>query len=92
MESSALVTSFSADLEFLKQHADVVLLSAAHGGQIAVSAQYQARVMTSAVSAGTMPSSIGKASEAPRLLRNVRRGIASLVMSIFLLAHREGGA
>ena len=41
--------SFAADVEFLKHQGHVVLLSAAHGGRIAVSPQYQARVMTSAV-------------------------------------------
>jgi hypothetical protein len=43
---------FSADVEFLKQHGEVTLLEAPHGGRVAVSAKYQARVMTSAVSAG----------------------------------------
>ncbi len=51
MESSAPVTSFAADVEFLEQHGQVTLLSAAHGGRVAVSPQYQARVMTSAVGA-----------------------------------------
>jgi hypothetical protein len=51
MTSSAPVTPFAADVEFLEQHGEVVLLTAAHGGRIAVSPQYQARVMTSAVSA-----------------------------------------
>lgn len=49
MKSSALV-SFAADVSFLKQHAPLVVLSAAHGARIAVSPAYQARVMTSAVS------------------------------------------
>ncbi len=51
MESTVPVTSFAADLEFLQQHGEVALLTAAHGGRIAVSPRYQARVMTSAVSA-----------------------------------------
>jgi len=49
MQSGAPKISFAADVEFLKHQGDVVLLSAAHGGRIAVSPQYQARVMTSAV-------------------------------------------
>jgi hypothetical protein len=43
--------SFATDVEFLEQHGSLILLSAAHGGRIAVSPTYQARVMTSAVSA-----------------------------------------
>lgn len=49
MKSSAPV-SFAADVGFLQQHAPVVVLCGAHGGRIAVSPTYQARVMTSAVS------------------------------------------
>ncbi|HEX2874529.1 MAG TPA: DUF6786 family protein [Polyangiaceae bacterium] len=45
------VRLFSADVEFLKQHGDITLLEAPHGARVAVSAKYQARVMTSAVSA-----------------------------------------
>lgn len=42
--------SFAADVAFLKQHGDVLLLEAPHGARVAVSPKYQARVMTSAVS------------------------------------------
>ena len=42
--------SFASDLALLRQHGEVQLLGDAHGRSIAVSAQYQARVMTSAVS------------------------------------------
>ena len=48
---SASPVSFAADLEFLQQHGEVLLLEAAHGARVAVSPKYQARVMTSAVSA-----------------------------------------
>ncbi len=41
--------TFDDDLTFLKQHGDVRVLSSTWGGQVAVSAQYQGRVMTSAV-------------------------------------------
>jgi hypothetical protein len=51
MKSSEPNTSFAADVEFLKERAELVVLTAAHGGCIAVSPAYQARVMTSAVSA-----------------------------------------
>jgi hypothetical protein len=51
MKSSAPNTSFATDVEFLKERAPLVVLTAAHGGRIAVSPAYQARVMTSAVSA-----------------------------------------
>ena len=50
--SSASGKTFEDDVEFLKQHGQVKVLSAANGGRIAVSSQYQARVMTSAVGAG----------------------------------------
>src|SRR5882724_3986999 len=63
MQSSAPVVSFSADVEFLRQHGELTLLTAAHGGRIAVSARYQARVMTSAVSASG--SSLGWVNRAP---------------------------
>src|SRR5262245_3097811 len=43
--------SFASDLDFLKRHGEVSVLSNSRGGRIAVSAQYQGRVMTSAVSA-----------------------------------------
>jgi hypothetical protein len=49
--SSAHGRSFALDAAFLEQHAPLIVLSAAHGGRIAVSPAYQARVMTSAVSA-----------------------------------------
>src|SRR6188472_4067973 len=51
MESSARPISFAADLEFLREHGDPLVLIAPHGGRIAVSPEYQARVMTSAVDA-----------------------------------------
>jgi hypothetical protein len=52
MTPSALaVVSFAEDVEFLRRQAAVVVLTAAHGGRIVVSPQYQARVMTSAVNA-----------------------------------------
>jgi uncharacterized protein DUF6786 len=44
--------SFEEDLAFLSQHGKVQVLSSATGGRIAISGQYQARVMTSAVGAG----------------------------------------
>jgi hypothetical protein len=47
---SVSLPSFAADVEFLKQHGDITLLEAPHGARVAVSAKYQARVMTSAVS------------------------------------------
>ena len=50
--ASSASPTFEADVEFLSQHAPVKVLTAANGGRIAVSAQYQARVMTSAVAEG----------------------------------------
>ncbi|HEY1535852.1 MAG TPA: DUF6786 family protein [Polyangiaceae bacterium] len=44
--------SFEEDLAFLSKYGAVTVLSSANGGRIAVSGQYQARVMTSAVGAG----------------------------------------
>jgi len=44
--------TFEDDVAFLSQHGTVKVLTAANGGRIAVSGQYQARVMTSAVGAG----------------------------------------
>src|SRR6478609_2509040 len=44
--------TFEEDVAFLSQHAKVVVLSSGSGGRIAVSSQYQARVMTSAVGEG----------------------------------------
>jgi len=44
--------TFEEDVAFLSQHGPVKVLSSANGGRIAVSSQYQARVMTSAVGAG----------------------------------------
>jgi hypothetical protein len=43
------VPTFADDLAFLRKHGDVITLEAPTGGVIAVSAQYQGRVMTSAV-------------------------------------------
>ena len=43
--------SFASDLEFLQRHGEVQHLGDEHGRRIAVSARYQGRVMTSAVSA-----------------------------------------
>ena len=51
MVSSARPISFAADLEFLREHGQPLVLIAPHGGRIAVSPEYQARVMTSAVDA-----------------------------------------
>jgi len=44
--------TFEEDVAFLKRHAEVKVLSSDQGGRIAVSSQYQGRVMTSAVGAG----------------------------------------
>jgi len=49
---SSSTKTFEEDVKFLSQHGQVKVLSAASGGRIAVSSQYQARVMTSAVGAG----------------------------------------
>ncbi len=45
--------TFEEDVAFLSQHGALKVLTAPHGGRIAVSGQYQARVMTSAVKAGS---------------------------------------
>jgi hypothetical protein len=45
--------TFEEDVAFLSQHGEIKVLTAANGGRIAVSSRYQARVMTSAVGAGT---------------------------------------
>jgi hypothetical protein len=50
--SSSSPVSFDEDLAFLSKYGAVKVLTAANGGRIAVSGQYQARVMTSAVGAG----------------------------------------
>lgn len=63
MPSSAPLTSFASDLEFLQQHGDVTVLEAPHGGRVVVSAKYQARVMTSAV--GAHGSSLGWVNRGP---------------------------
>jgi len=44
--------TFEEDVAFLSRYAQVKVLTSERGGRIAVSSQYQARVMTSAVSAG----------------------------------------
>ena len=49
---SSSPVSFDEDLAFLSKYGAVKVLTAANGGRIAVSGQYQARVMTSAVGAG----------------------------------------
>lgn len=41
--------TFAEDVEFLRKYGDVQVLRASGGGRVAVSAQYQARVMTSAI-------------------------------------------
>ena len=46
-------TTFDDDLAFLGKHAAVKVLSAPNGARIAVSGAYQARVMTSALGAGS---------------------------------------
>jgi hypothetical protein len=63
MPSSAPLISFTSDLEFLQQHGDVTVLEAPHGGLVAVSAKYQARIMTSAV--GAHGNSLGWVNRAP---------------------------
>src|SRR3954469_14124323 len=63
MPSSAPLTSFASDLQFLQQHGDVIVLEAPHGARVAVSAKYQARVMTSAV--GAHGNSLGWVNRAP---------------------------
>src|SRR5947207_1721408 len=50
--STTASKTFEEDVAFLSQHAQVVVLSSAGGGRIALSAQYQARVMTSAIGEG----------------------------------------
>jgi hypothetical protein len=47
---------FATDLAFLRQHTDVVLLSDAAGGQVAVAPRYQGRVMTSTTGGSDAPS------------------------------------
>ncbi len=44
--------TFEEDVAFLSQHGPIKVLSSASGARIAVSSQYQARVMTSAVGPG----------------------------------------
>jgi hypothetical protein len=44
--------TFEDDVAFLKAHGDVIVIDAPGGGQLAVSAKYQGRVMTSAVRPG----------------------------------------
>jgi len=44
--------TFDDDVAFLRQHGDVLLLASPSGGRVAVSAQYQGRVMTSTVGEG----------------------------------------
>lgn len=63
MQSSPRVTSFAEDVEFLRRHSQPLLLTAAHGGCIVVSPDFQARVMTSAVDAAG--SSLGWVNRAP---------------------------
>lgn len=46
------VTAFEDDVAFLSQYGKVKVLRSATGGRVAISGQYQARVMTSAVDAG----------------------------------------
>lgn len=43
-------TTFEQDVAFLRRHGEVQVLEAANGSRVAVSAEYQGRVMTSAVS------------------------------------------
>jgi hypothetical protein len=45
--------TFEDDVAFLKNHGDVDVLVGPSGGRVALSAQYQGRVMTSAVAAGS---------------------------------------
>lgn len=51
MSAPTTAPSFEADVAFLSQHGKVSVLTSPSGGRIAVSADYQARVMTSAVAA-----------------------------------------
>ena len=44
--------TFEDDVAFLRKHGEVDVLTSAGGGRVALSAQYQGRVMTSAVSPG----------------------------------------
>jgi hypothetical protein len=46
--------SFDQELEFLRQHGEVIVFEAPNGGRVAVSPSYQGRVMTSAVAPGAM--------------------------------------
>lgn len=51
--SPSLVShTFEEDVAFLSQHGALKVLTGSNGGRIAISGQYQARVMTSAVKAG----------------------------------------
>jgi hypothetical protein len=50
--ASPSALSFDEDLAFLSKYGKVQVLSSQSGGRIAISSQYQARVMTSAVAAG----------------------------------------
>jgi hypothetical protein len=47
---------FASDLAFLRQHTEVVLLSAPSGGQVVVAPEYQGRVMTSTTGGADAPS------------------------------------
>lgn len=51
MSSPAEPPAFAADVEFLKKQGDLIELALPEGRRLAVSPKYQARVMTSAVSA-----------------------------------------
>src|SRR5438874_10119175 len=47
---------FESDVAFLRQHTQVLMLTDASGAQVAVSAAYQGRVMTSTTGSGDRPS------------------------------------
>jgi hypothetical protein len=65
---AAAAAPFAADLEFLKQHTELVVLSDASGAQVAVAPAYQGRVMTSTTGGPNAPSFgwIGRAAIAAR--------------------------
>lgn len=55
-EGTPPVSPFDADVAFLRQHSDVVLLEDGSGARVAVAPQYQGRVMTSTTGGPDAPS------------------------------------
>src|SRR5438105_7536066 len=55
-ETLAGAGRFESDVAFLRQHTQVLMLTGASGAQVAVSAGYQGRVMTSTTGSGDRPS------------------------------------